>query len=57
MNDEKGIIDLYIEMEVEWREPRLKCPKILPDYLALERSFIEKTWKPDIFVNNLKSYR
>ena len=57
VNDEKGIIDLHIEMELEWREPRLKCPQILPNYLALERSFIEKIWKPDIFVNNLKSYK
>ena len=59
INDYDCTIKWQIGLNISWIEPRLILKKEEPNslWIVLEQPFIESLWKPDIFIQDLKSAR
>ena len=50
-------ITLSFALYLTWREPRLIIPKEVAPYVALDKSFFNQLWKPDVYIFNLQSIK
>ena len=57
INDIKCTFELYLYINLKWKDPRIESTINITNSIALNSALTDLLWKPDLFISNQKLYK